>query len=103
MLGFWRGTGQRLRVGLNDPPNENGYALFTRAYGATTPPADSASEIVFQQFPTVTPNTDLVGVVTDAVSPSTGRTPIPAGGAVLQATRVERVRSRRRGAGRQRR
>jgi hypothetical protein len=86
MLGFWRGTGQRLRIGLNDPPNENGYALFTRAYGATTPPADSASELVFQQFPTITPNTDLAGVVTGAVAPSTGRTPIPLGGAVLQAT-----------------
>ncbi len=86
MLGFWRGTGARLRVGLNDPPNENGYALFTRAYGATTPPADSAAEIVFQQFPTVAPNSDLSAVVTSAVSPSTGRTPIPTGGAVLQAT-----------------
>jgi flagellar hook assembly protein FlgD len=71
---------------LNDPPNENGYALFTRAYGATTPPADSAAEIVFQQFPTVAPNSDLSAVVTSAVSPSTGRTPIPIGGAVLQAT-----------------
>ncbi|MFL6017069.1 MAG: phosphodiester glycosidase family protein [Gaiellaceae bacterium] len=86
MLGFWRGTGSRLRVGLNDPPNENGYALFTRAYGATTPPADSASELVFRQFPTVTPNTDLAALVTSAVAPSTGRTPIPLGGAVLQAT-----------------
>src|SRR5215471_6240552 len=85
-LGFWRGTGQRLRVGLNDPPNENGYALFTRAYGPTTPPADNASEVVFQQFPTVTPNSDLSGVVTGAVSASTGKTPIPPGGTVLQAT-----------------
>jgi hypothetical protein len=85
-LGFWRGTGSRLRIGLNDPPNENGYALFTRAYGATTAVADNAAEVVFQQFPTVTPNRDLVGVVTSGVSPSTGRTPIPVGGAVLQAT-----------------
>ena len=85
-LGFWRGTGPRLRVGLNDPPNENGYALFTRAYGAITPVADNAAEVVFQQFPTVTPNRDLVGVVTSAVSPSTGRTPIPPEGAVLQAS-----------------
>jgi hypothetical protein len=86
MLGFWRGTGPRLRVGLNDPPNENGYALFTRAYGATTPVADNASEIVFRQFPTIAPNNDLTAVVTSAVTPSTGRTPIPTGGAVLQAT-----------------
>jgi flagellar hook assembly protein FlgD len=86
MLGFWRGTGPRLRIGLNDPPNENGYALFTRAYGPTTPPADSAAELVFQQFPTIAPNSELSAVVTGAVSPSTGRTPIPAGGGVLQAT-----------------
>jgi len=86
MLGFWRGTGARLRVGLNNPPSENGYAFFTRAYGPTTPPADSASELVFQQFPTTAPNKDLAAVVTSAVSPSTGRTPIPPGGAVLQAT-----------------
>ena len=59
MLGFWRGTGARLRVGLNNPPSENGYAFFTRAYGPTTPPADSASELVFQQFPTTAPNKDL--------------------------------------------
>src|SRR5262249_9131666 len=36
MLGFWRGTGQRLRVGLNDPPGAGAYALFTPAYGPTT-------------------------------------------------------------------
>ena len=86
MLGFWRGTGPRLRIGLNNPPSENGYALFTRAYGAMTPPADNAAEVVFQQFPTVTPNTDLTGVVTGAGTSSTGKTPIPPGGAVLQAT-----------------
>jgi hypothetical protein len=85
-LGFWRSTGPRFRIGLNNPPNENGYALFTRAYGATTPPADNASEVVFQQFPATAPNRDLAAVVTGAVTPSTGKTPIPAGGAVLQAT-----------------
>ena len=51
MLGFWRGTGARLRVGLNDPPNENGYALFTRAYGATTPVADNAAELGLPAVP----------------------------------------------------
>jgi exopolysaccharide biosynthesis protein len=88
MLGFWRATGQRLRIGLNDPPNENGYALFTHAYGPTTPAADNASEVVFQQFPTITPNKDLVGVVTSIAPSTTGKTPIPPQGAVIQATGV---------------
>jgi hypothetical protein len=85
LLGYWRGTGQRLRLGLNDPPSENGFALFTRAYGATTPAAQVAAEVVLHPFPAVTPNTDLVGVVASVVSPSSGRTAIPVDGAVLQA------------------
>ena len=36
-------------------------------------------------FPNVTANTDLVGTVADVISPSSGKTPIPADGAVLQA------------------
>jgi flagellar hook assembly protein FlgD len=86
LLGYWRGIGQRLRVGLNDPPSENGFSLFTRAYGATTPAASAAAEVVLHPFPTVTANTDLVGVVASVVTPSSGRTAIPADGAVLQAS-----------------
>jgi len=86
LLGYWRGIGQRLRVGLNDPPSENGFSLFTRAYGATTPAAQSAAEVVLHPFPAVTANTDLVGVVASVVSPSSGRTEIPVDGAVLQAS-----------------
>jgi hypothetical protein len=85
LLGYWRGIGQRLRVGLNDPPTENGYSLFTSAYGATTPATQAAAEVVLHPFPTVTANTDLVGVVASVVSPSSGRTAIPVDGAVLQA------------------
>jgi exopolysaccharide biosynthesis protein len=85
MLGYWRGTGQRLRIGLNDPPTENGYSLFTHAYGATTPAANGAAEVVLHPFPNVTANTDLVGVVADVISPSAGKTAIPVDGAVLQA------------------
>jgi hypothetical protein len=86
MVGFWRGSGQRLRVGLNDPPSANGFSLFTRAYGAATPPAGVGAEVVLRPFPKVTPNTDLVGTVAAVVSPSGGRTPIPPDGAVLQAS-----------------
>ena len=85
LLGYWRGIGQRLRVGLNDPPTENGYSLFTSAYGATTPAAQAAAEVILHPFPTVAANTDLVGVVASVISPSSGRTPIPVDGAVLQA------------------
>jgi exopolysaccharide biosynthesis protein len=85
MLGYWRGTGQRLRVGLNDPPSENGFALFTHAYGPATPAAAGAAEVVLHPFPNVTANADLVGVVADVVTPSAGKTLIPADGAVLQA------------------
>ena len=85
LLGYWRGSGQRLRLGLNDAPSDNGFSLFTRAYGATTPAAPGAAEVVLHPFPAVTPNTDLVGVVADLISPSSGRTAIPADGAILQA------------------
>ncbi len=85
LLGYWRGVGSRVRVGLNDPPSENGYSLFTRAYGATTPSAKGAAEVILHPFPNVTANTDLVGVVADVISPSSGKTAIPADGAVLQA------------------
>jgi exopolysaccharide biosynthesis protein len=85
LLGYWRGTGSRLRLGLNDPPGENGYSMFTRAYGPTTPAESGAAEVVLHPFPNVTANTDLVGTVADVISPSSGKTPIPADGAVLQA------------------
>ena len=85
LLGYWRGGGQRFRVGLNDPPGENGFSLFTHAYGATTPAASGAAEVVLHPFPDVTANTDLIGVVADVISPSSGKTAIPLDGAVLQA------------------
>jgi hypothetical protein len=85
LLGYWQGAGSRLRIGLNDPPGENGFALFTRAYGAATPAESGAAEVVLHPFPNVTANTDLVGTVADVISPSSGKTPIPPDGVVLQA------------------
>jgi flagellar hook assembly protein FlgD len=86
MLGFWQGTGQRLRIGLNDPPSANGFSLFTPAYGPLTPPATAgAGEIVVRPFPKVTAATDLTGVVTDVIPSTAGRTAIPADGAIIQA------------------
>ena len=86
MLGFWQGTGQRLRIGLNDPPSANGFSLFTPAYGPLTPPATAgAGEIVVRPFPKVTAATDLTGVVTDVIPSTAGRTAIPPDGAIIQA------------------
>ncbi len=86
VLGFWRGTGQRLRIGLNDPASANGFSLFTPAYGPVTAPAPSgAAEGVVRPFPSVTAGADISGVVTDVIPSTAGRTPIPADGAIIQA------------------
>jgi len=82
LSGYWTGT-QRRRIGLNDPPGANGASLFTPSYGPATA-RGAATEAILQTFPSVTPNSDLVGVVTQ-IGPTQGATPIPAGGAVIQA------------------
>ena len=86
MLGFWQGTGQRLRIGLNDPASANGFSLFTPAYGPVTAPAPSgAAEAVVRPFPSVTAGAAVTGVVTDVIPSTAGRTAIPADGAIIQA------------------
>lgn len=81
--GYWRGTGQRRPVGLNELASANGVSLFTPAFGPRTPGVASV-EAVLRPFPAATPNADLVGVVTQ-ISSTQGSTTIPADGAVLQA------------------
>ena len=81
--GYWHGTGQRRSVGLNELASANGVSLFTPAWGPRTPGTTSVEAIV-RPFPAATPNTDLVGVVTQ-ISSTQGSTPIPPDGAVLQA------------------
>jgi exopolysaccharide biosynthesis protein/flagellar hook assembly protein FlgD len=83
IAGFWRGTGQRRRLALNDLTSANGASLFTPAWGVNTPGVVGV-EAVLQPFPGVKPNTDLVGVVTQ-ISSTSGSTVIPRDGAVLQA------------------
>jgi flagellar hook assembly protein FlgD len=81
MLGTWQGAGPRRPVHLiNRPPGPNGTTLYTPAYGATTPTSSGVVEAVLSPFPSATPNTDLVGFVTENRH---GGTPIPPGGAVL--------------------
>jgi Phosphodiester glycosidase/FlgD Ig-like domain len=83
MLGTWQGIGPRRPVHIvNRAPGPNGTTLYTPAYGSTTPATAGVTEAVLSPFPAATPNTDLVGFVTEN---RRGGTPIPAGGAVLAA------------------
>jgi Phosphodiester glycosidase/FlgD Ig-like domain len=83
MLGTWQGLGPRRPVHLiNRPPGPNGTTLYTPAYGATTPTTGGVAEAVLTPFPSATPNTDLVGYVSEN---RRGGTAIPPGGAVLAA------------------
>ncbi len=83
MLGTWQGAGPRRPVHLlNRAAGPNGTTLYTPAYGPTTPATAGVTEVVLSPFPAATPNTDLVGFVTET---RRGGTPIPGGGAVLAA------------------
>jgi flagellar hook assembly protein FlgD len=83
LLGTWQGNGPRRPVHLvNRPPGPNGTTLYTPAYGSATPANTGAVEAVLSPFPAATPNTDLVGYVTEN---RRGGTAIPPGGAVLAA------------------
>ncbi len=88
----WRaGTGTPRRIRDLNRPVESGSArvgLFTRAWGKETPRARGAVEVVLAGFPKARLDTDLSGTVV-AVERH-GRTPIPAGGAVLQARGAKR-------------
>jgi flagellar hook assembly protein FlgD len=83
MLGTWQGGGPRRPIHLvNRPPGPNGTTLYTPAYGGTTPTGGGVAEAVLSPFPAATPNTELVGFVTEV---RRGGTNIPPGGAVLAA------------------
>jgi hypothetical protein len=81
MLGTWQGSGPRRPIHLiNRPPGPNGTTIYTPSYGPTTPTGTGIFEAVLAPFPSSTPNTDLVGFVSEN---RRGGTPIPPGGAVL--------------------
>jgi flagellar hook assembly protein FlgD len=83
MLGTWQGFGPRRPVhAINRAPGPNGTTLYTPAYGGTTPTGGGVVEAVLTPFPSATPNTDLVGYVSEN---RRGGTAIPPGGAVLAA------------------
>jgi exopolysaccharide biosynthesis protein len=81
--GYWVGTGQRRAVSFNELAGPNGVSLFTPTWGPVTPGVQSV-EAILRPFPGARPNTDLTGVVVQ-VSSTTGSTPVPPDGAVLQA------------------
>ncbi len=68
----------------------SGIALFTPRYGGPTPKAIGAVEVVLSGFPAAKLDSPLTGSVTAVVRG--GRTPIPAGGAVLQARGTTRAK-----------
>ena len=65
---------------LNEPPRPNAAALFTPAWGASTPPINGVAAVL-EPFPPALPYRDLVGDVTSLVT--SGSVPIPRDGAVL--------------------
>ncbi len=84
-FGTWKGTGQRRPIdGLNRAPTPGQVVLLTPAYGVAAPRVTGSVEVTLQPFPAAAPNTDLTASVT-AVG-SGGGEPVPADGAILQAT-----------------
>jgi hypothetical protein len=81
---FWQGfSGLTYPIGqLNEPPRTNSTALFTPAWGASTPPLNALAAVL-SPFPQAVPLRDLTGTVTSIVSRSS--VPIPRNGAVLVA------------------
>ena len=81
---FWQGlSGLAYPIGqLNEPPRTNSTALFTPAWGPSTPPLN-ALFAVLTPFPPAVPFRDLTGTVTSMISRSS--VPIPRNGAVLVA------------------
>jgi hypothetical protein len=83
--GTWRSSVTARPLGaLNTAPSANGAALYTDAYGASTPAlAGSAAAILFP-FPAATPEIGLTAPIVEA-RPEGGAVAIPPGGAVLVA------------------
>ena len=83
-FGTWKGAGQRRPLaGVDQVPTPGEVVLFTPAWGVRTPPLADAVDVVLPSFPPARPDGDLTGTVAQVVRG--GGTPIPPGGAVLQA------------------
>jgi hypothetical protein len=85
-VGTWQGGGARHTLAtFNRPLKGNGVALYSDAWGPTTPAIKGATVATVFPFPAAIPNTDLQAPVTD-VHVSSLPVAIPPGGAVLVAT-----------------
>jgi len=84
-FGTWQGAGAKRTLNtLNSPPPANGIALFTQAWGPTTPAVPGAVAAILFPLPAPVPNADLVAPVVE-VRNGGGAVLIPIGGAVLVA------------------
>jgi hypothetical protein len=84
LLGTWQGSGPRRLLSLvNGAPTGNQLALYTPAWGPTTPPANGTVEVVLQPFPPTTSPGELTGTV--SVVAFGGGSVIPPDGVVLVA------------------
>lgn len=84
-FGTWQGAGiKRTLNTLNEPPAANGIALYTQAWGPSTPALPGSVAAILFPFPAAIPNADLVAPVVETRTGG-GPVPIPLGGAVLVA------------------
>ena len=82
-FGTWQGAGaKRTLNAFNEAPLANGTALYTQAWGPTTPALPGATALILFPLPAPVPNADLVAPVVEVRSGG-GPVPIPLGGAVL--------------------
>jgi len=83
--GTWRASvTARPLATINATPSVNSAAVFTAAYGASTPNLPGSAAVILFPFPAATPEVDLVAPIVE-VRPEGGAVTIPPGGAVLVA------------------
>lgn len=84
-FGTWQGAGLKHDLStLNELPPANGSALYTQAWGASTPSVPGSAAVILFPFPAAVPNAELQAPVVEARSGG-APVPIPPGGAVLIA------------------
>jgi len=84
-VGTWQGAKARRTLKSFNKPPSTGVALYTQAWGPTTPPVPGGTAAIVFPFPAAVPNADLTAPVVEVRSGG-APVPIPPGGAVLVAT-----------------
>ena len=97
-FGTWQGAGQRRMLNdFNRPPPANGTALYTQAWGPTTPTLPGATALILFPFPAPVPNADLVAPVVEVRTggaPCRSRSAVPFSSASDPQPRRSRLRGR---------